>query len=70
MDQLNLEEPDPNYWYAFGRIAEQYGENEVATADYRRVKKPGNTLLLPGSSYRLTQIRLAAMQAASAKDSR
>jgi hypothetical protein len=40
MEQL-LDEPDANYWYAFGRIAEQYGENEVAAADYKQVKKPG-----------------------------
>jgi tetratricopeptide (TPR) repeat protein len=70
MDQLNLEEPDPNYWYAFGRLAEQYGENEVATADYNRVKKPGNPALLPGSSYRLAQKRLAAMRAGEARASR
>jgi tetratricopeptide (TPR) repeat protein len=70
MDQLNLEEPDPNYWYAFGRIAEQYGENEVAAADYNRVKKPGNPALLAGSSYRLAQNRLAAMRAGEARASR
>jgi tetratricopeptide (TPR) repeat protein len=70
MDQLNEEEPDSNYWYAFGRIAEQYGENEVATSDYKRVKKPGKPVLLPGTSYRLAQNRLAAMGAATAKASR
>jgi len=26
MELLNMEEPDSNYWYGFGRIAEQYGE--------------------------------------------
>lgn len=70
MDQLNEEEPDPNYWYAFGRIAEQYGENEVATADYKRVKKPGKPVLLPGTSYRLAQNRLAAMGTATTKAGR
>ena len=70
MDQLNEEEPDPNYWYAFGRIAEQYGENEVATADYKRVKKPSKPVLLPGTSYRLAQNRLAMMGAATTKASR
>ena len=70
MDQLNLEEPDANYWYAFGRIAEQYGENEVATADYNRVKKPGNPALLAGSSYRLAQNRLAAMRTGEPRASR
>ncbi len=70
MDQLVLDEPDANYWYAFGRIAEQYGENEVAAADYKQVKKPGKALQVPGSSYRLAQNRLAAMQAGNAKVSR
>jgi tetratricopeptide (TPR) repeat protein len=32
MDLKELDEPDPDYWYAFGRIAEQYGEKEVALA--------------------------------------
>lgn len=62
MDLLNLDEPDSNYWYAFGRIAEQYGENQVAAADYARVTKPKQASQIPGSSYRLAQIRLKAMQ--------
>lgn len=70
MDQLNLDEPDPNYWYAFGRIAEQYGESEVAAADYSRVKKPNDVMQVPGSSYRLAQIRLAAMRDSQEKTSR
>jgi transglutaminase-like putative cysteine protease/tetratricopeptide (TPR) repeat protein len=64
MDQLNLDEPESNYWYALGRIAEQYGENEVATADYKRVKSPKKTSQVPGSSYRLAQNRLVAMRGA------
>src|SRR4029077_14118101 len=64
MDQLNLDEPESNYWYALGRIAEQYGENEVATADYKRVKSPKKTSQIPGSSYRLAQNRLVAMRGA------
>jgi tetratricopeptide (TPR) repeat protein len=69
MDQLNLDEPDANYWYAFGRIAEQYGESEVAAADYKQVKKPKKAAEVPGSSYRLSQIRLAAMKNSSEKAS-
>jgi hypothetical protein len=34
MDLLNLDEPDDNYWYAFGRIAEQDGERDMGLADY------------------------------------
>ncbi|MHB8501691.1 MAG: DUF3857 domain-containing protein [Candidatus Acidiferrales bacterium] len=70
MDQLNLEEPDSNYWYAFGRIAEQYGENDVAITDYDRVKKPREIGQIPGSSYRLAQNRLAAMRTADASGTR
>jgi tetratricopeptide (TPR) repeat protein len=61
MDLVNLDEPDPNYWYAFGRIAEQYGENQVAAADYARVTQPKQAIQIPGSSYRLAQMRLKAM---------
>jgi len=62
MDLLNLDEPESNYWYGFGRIAEQYGESEVATSDYNQVKKPKKPAQVPGSSYRLAQNRLAAMR--------
>lgn len=70
MDLLALDEPDGNYWYAFGRIAEQYGLKEAAIADYRRVEKPKNTLMIPGSSYLLAQRRLAALGATTGKGSR
>jgi tetratricopeptide (TPR) repeat protein len=69
MDQLFLDEPDPNYWYAFGRIAEQDGENEVAAADYKKVKKPKKAVEVPGSSYKLAQIRVAAMDGSTEKKS-
>jgi tetratricopeptide (TPR) repeat protein len=61
MDALSLDEPDSNYWYAFGRVAEQYGEGEVATADYRQVKKPTKPGQVPGSSYQLAQNRLKSL---------
>jgi len=62
MDSLNLDEPDDNYWYAFGRIAEQYGERDAARADYGRVTKPKLAVLIPVSSYRLAQMRLQGLQ--------
>ena len=34
MDLQDLDEPNPDFWYAFGRIAEQYGE---------RGKSPGGS---------------------------
>jgi len=63
MDELNLEEPDDDYWYAFGRIAEQYGERDIAIADYRKLEKPKIALVIPTSTYRLAQMRLKALGA-------
>jgi transglutaminase-like putative cysteine protease/tetratricopeptide (TPR) repeat protein len=67
MDLLGLDELESNYWYAFGRIAEQYGEMAAATADYSQVKKPNKLIQEPGSSYRLAQNRLVAMRGLSDK---
>ena len=61
MDDLNLDEPNDDYWYAFGRIAEQYGEREIAIADYRKLEKPKETLAIPTSTYRLAQMRLKVL---------
>jgi len=63
MDDLNLDEPNDDYWYAFGLIAEQYGEREIAIADYRKLKQPKEPLEIPTSSYTLAQMRLKAMGA-------
>jgi tetratricopeptide (TPR) repeat protein len=62
MDQMSLDEPDANY--AFGRIAEQYGEYEIATSDYKQIKMPNKPVSVPGSAYRLAQNRLSAMRGA------
>lgn len=62
MDSANLDDPDSSFWYAFGRIAEQAGERDLALADYARVTTPKNPLDLPGSSYQLAQIHLKALQ--------
>ena len=62
MDLLDLDEPDSNYWYAFGRIAEQYGEREIALSDYAKVAKPKLALEIPDSTYRLAQIRIKVLQ--------
>ena len=40
MDDWNLDEPNDDVWYVLGRIAEQYGEREIAIADYRKLEKP------------------------------
>jgi tetratricopeptide (TPR) repeat protein/transglutaminase-like putative cysteine protease len=65
MDEANLDEPSDVYWYAFGRIAEQYGEREIAIADYRRLEKPKEAMTIPGSTYLLAQMRLRALGAAA-----
>ena len=62
MDSANLDDPESSFWYAFGRVAEQAGERDLALADYARVTIPKNLLDLPGSSYQLAQIRLKALQ--------
>jgi len=63
MDELNLDEPNDDYWYAFGRIAEQLGERDVAIEDYRKLEKPKAVVAIPTSSYLLAQNRLKAMGA-------
>ena len=68
MDELNLDEPNDDYWYALGRIAEQYGERDVAIADYRKLEKPKHVLEVPTSSYELAQMRLKAMNVATQAD--
>jgi len=64
MDDLNLDQPYDDYWYAFGLIAEQYGERDTAIADYRKLKAPKEILAVPTSSYKLAQARLKALGAA------
>jgi len=67
MNILNLSEPDSNYWYAFGRIAEDYGESAVARDDYSKVTKPQKDNQIPGSSYRLVQNRMKILDAEANK---
>ena len=62
MDAAKLEEPDSEVWFAYGKIAEQYGETEAARIMYARVEKPESAS--PGSSYELAQKRLLALKAA------
>ena len=65
MDDLNLDEPDDDYWYALGMIAEQLGEREIAIADYHKLEKPKEILGIPTSSYRLAQTRLQVLGASA-----
>ncbi|HEX4488766.1 MAG TPA: DUF3857 domain-containing protein [Terriglobales bacterium] len=61
MDLMNLAEPNSDYWYAFGRVAEQYGESQVAKGLYGKVSKPKNAIMIPDSSYQLAQNRLSVL---------
>jgi tetratricopeptide (TPR) repeat protein len=70
MDNLDLEEPDEDYWYAFGRIAEQYGERDTAISNYRKLEKPKNPMMIPTSSWQLARNRLKAMEAEEATASK
>jgi hypothetical protein len=58
MDLAELDEPNGEFWYAFGRIAEQFAEYDLAETDYGKVPKPKNAVAIPGSSYLLAQRRL------------
>lgn len=66
MDDWNLDEPNDEVWYVLGRIAEQYGERDIAIADYRKMKKPKKMIAVPTSTWRLAQMRLTAMGAEQA----
>jgi tetratricopeptide (TPR) repeat protein len=58
MDAQSLEDLSGEYWYAFGRIAEQYGERDIALADYAKVT-PTTTLGLDAiSTFWLAQNRI------------
>jgi tetratricopeptide (TPR) repeat protein len=61
MDLDHLNEPNPDYWYALGLIAEQYGLREIAISDYAKVIKPQDALKVPDSSYHLAQTRTKAL---------
>jgi hypothetical protein len=58
MDARKLVEPDSEFWYALGRIAEQYGERDIALADYAKVTPPSDSALEYDSTYRLAQTRI------------
>jgi tetratricopeptide (TPR) repeat protein len=62
LDLGGLDQPSGDFWYAFGRLAEEYGEREVAIHDYEKVSAPGEMLSEPLSTYRLAQNRLHALE--------
>ncbi|HEV2287024.1 MAG TPA: hypothetical protein VGR80_13340, partial [Steroidobacteraceae bacterium] len=62
MDARGLSEPNSDFWYAFGRIAEQFGERDIAIADYQRVKPASDAADDSLATYRLARNRLAVLQ--------
>ena len=63
MDLAEWDEPNGEFWYAFGRIAEQFAEYDLAKTDYGKVPKPKNAVSIPGSRYLLAQRRLQILAA-------
>jgi len=63
MDAASLPQPNGSFWYAFGRLAEQYGEREVALANYAKVTPPPDPATEFDSTYRLARNRLRALGA-------
>lgn len=62
MDIAEMDQPNGEFWYGFGRIAEQVGMNDIAASYYQKVEKPRHEVQLPLSTYLLAQKRLAAME--------
>ena len=56
----NQAEPNSSVW--FGRIYEQFGENDAAIAAYRKVTPPDG-LINPIDTYNLAQTRLKSLRA-------
>jgi len=65
LDVSGADEPESNSWYTFGRIAEQYGEVDVALVDYGKVTPPDDIRNIAGSTYSLALNRIAELKAAT-----
>ena len=62
MTLMDFDEPTAGYWYAFGLIAEQFGEYDVAARYYTHIEKPKRAIGIPDSTYLLAQNRLAILK--------
>jgi hypothetical protein len=62
--------PDEATWYGFGRIAELYGEREIALADYAKVRPAEDPATDFESVFALTQRRLAVLGHPTTEDAR
>lgn len=61
IEARKLAQPYADFWYPMGRIAEQYGERDIALASYAKVKPPADPALEYESAYRLAQQRIATL---------
>lgn len=57
----DLDKLDSSLWYVYGRIAEQYGEDEAARSAYARVDKPEQPEVMQSSTWYFASRRLAAI---------
>ncbi|MGA7614435.1 MAG: DUF3857 domain-containing protein [Thermoanaerobaculia bacterium] len=57
-----LDEPRAVDWFVFGRIAEDYGENDAAVTAYRKVEKPDADEGTAVSTWALAKQRLEILQ--------
>jgi predicted Zn-dependent protease/transglutaminase-like putative cysteine protease len=62
MDLQSLDQPNSYLWYVFGRIAEQYGERDIALADYAKVSSPKGFFVDEASTFRLAQNRMQILE--------
>ena len=56
------DQPSPDVWYVLGRIAEQYGERDIALADYAKVPEPKDVSTKAMASYVLAKNRVAFLR--------
>jgi hypothetical protein len=61
-----MSKPDETTWYGFGRIAEIYGEREIALADYARLHAGPVPTAEYQTTFTLAQRRLAVLRQAGA----
>jgi hypothetical protein len=58
----NLAQPNPEVWFGFGAIYEQYGLADAAIEAFRKVEKPEGTTS-PTDTYVLAQAHLKDLHA-------
>lgn len=61
MEASNIAMPNPEIWFGFGRIYEQFGVNDAAIKAYEQIEKPRGRIGT-SSTYVLAQSRLKALK--------